>query len=148
RGPFNSHCTIAFKVSLTSYGKTDVGSVRQNNEDRILVDDALCAYAVFDGMGGQRGGEVAAETARTTVQTYLTSSRLPMEVTWPYGYDINLQLESNRLLTALQLANRQVWRRSEESLEFAGMGTTIAAILIAGTNFSVTNVGDSRVYRW
>ena len=135
-------------MTLTSYGISDVGSVRQNNEDRILVDQPMSAFAVFDGIGGHRSGEIAAETALATLHHYLESSQNPMEVTWPYGYNAKLLVESNRLLTAIQLANRQVWRRSEESLEYSGMGTTIAAVLAGPENLSVANAGDSRVYRW
>src|SRR5579862_3388822 len=92
-------CTIGFSVSLTSYGISDIGSVRQNNEDRILVDQPMSAFAVFDGIGGHRSGEVAAETALATFHHYLESSQNPMEVTWPYGYNAKLLVESNRLLT-------------------------------------------------
>ena len=52
------------------------------------------------------------------------------DVTWPFGYNFALSLDANRLATGIRLANRQVWRRSEEGPEFAGMGTTVAAVLI------------------
>jgi PPM family protein phosphatase len=68
------------------------------------------------------------------------------DVTWPFGYDFDISLDSNRLATAVQLANGQVWRCSQQAPEFAGMGTTVAAVIVSGNRMSVANVGDSRVY--
>lgn len=131
---------------LISAGLTNPGCVRTVNEDRILFDDDLGLYVVCDGLGGRRRGEVAAELATSTIRQYVESSRDPKEVTWPYGYNFQLSYASNRLLTAARLANRQVWRRSEESLEYLGMGTTISAVLVDSEAAAITNIGDSRVY--
>jgi protein phosphatase len=133
-------------MGLVSQGATDAGLVRTQNEDKIAFDDALGLYVVCDGIGGRRRGEVAAEIAKTSIVQYVESSRNPMEVTWPYGYNLQLTLTGNRMLTAAKVANRQVWRRSEESLEFLGMGTTVSAILIDRSEAAVVNVGDSRAY--
>ena len=133
-------------MPLLSYSVTDPGSVRPHNEDRILRKDDLGLYVVCDGIGGRRRGELAAEIATATVAKYIESSRNPMDVTWPYGFNLQLSLAANRLLTAARLANRQVWRRSEESLDCLGMGTTISAVLIDGADAAVVNVGDSRAY--
>jgi serine/threonine protein phosphatase PrpC len=107
----------ASAMPLLSQGVTDAGSVRTHNEDRILLNDDLGLYVVCDGIGGRRKGELAAEIASSAIAHYVESSRNPMEVTWPYGFNLQLSLAANRLLTAAKLANRQVWRRSEESLE-------------------------------
>jgi PPM family protein phosphatase len=133
-------------MPLLSQGVTDAGSVRTHNEDRILLNDDLGLYVVCDGIGGRRKGELAAEIASSAIAHYVESSRNPMEVTWPYGFNLQLSLAANRLLTAAKLANRQVWRRSEESLECLGMGTTVVAILIDGTEAAAVNIGDSRAY--
>ena len=131
---------------LRSHGVTDIGRVRPKNEDRILFDDTLGLYVVCDGIGGRRRGEVAAEIATHTIRRYVESSGDPMEVTWPYGFNVQLSLAANRLLTAAKVANRQVWRRSEESLEYLGMGTTVCAVLVDANLAAVVNIGDSRVY--
>jgi PPM family protein phosphatase len=108
---------------------------------------ALGCFAVWDGMGGQRAGGVAAETGLTVFESYIESSHDPSEVTWPFGYNVNFSLNANRLITSIRLANRQVSARSDQELKLAGMGTTVAAVLSAGERLTIANVGDSRVYR-
>ncbi|HWR50533.1 MAG TPA: protein phosphatase 2C domain-containing protein [Bryobacteraceae bacterium] len=131
---------------LSFHGITDPGCVRADNEDRFLADGELDLFIVADGMGGHRHGALAAEVAITTVRYYIESSRGRTDVTWPFGYDFTQSLNANRLATAIRLANRQVWRRAEDGPEYAGMGTTIAGLLVEGTQCAVANVGDSRVY--
>jgi serine/threonine protein phosphatase PrpC len=131
---------------IRAFGVTDIGCVRTSNQDRILVDDAAGLYIVADGMGGHGHGEVAAELAVTTSQFYVQASRDRFDVSWPFGYDVELSLDENRLRTAIQLANRQVWKSAEESPERAGMGTTIVAALVNGNHAALGNVGDSRIY--
>ncbi|MCW5981057.1 MAG: serine/threonine-protein phosphatase [Bryobacteraceae bacterium] len=131
---------------IDSYGFTDRGCHRTDNQDRYLIDHDLGFYVVADGMGGHRHGEVAAELAIATMRYYVESSHDRADVSWPFGYDFELSVDSNRLTTAIQLANRQVWKRAEEKPEYAGMGTTIAAVLVDGAQAAVANVGDSRVY--
>jgi len=135
-------------MQFTSYGITDPGCVRSENQDRIVFDDSLGLYVVCDGMGGRRRGELAAELASTAIQQYVESSRDPKEVTWPYGFSLQMSFAANRLLTSTKLANRQVWRRSEEAIEYLGMGTTITAVLVDNSSAAITNIGDSRVYLW
>lgn len=131
---------------LQAHGLSDAGCMRQDNEDRVLVDTVLAFFAVADGMGGHRHGELAAELALATVRYYVESSRTRTDVTWPFGYSFDLSLDANRLATGIRLANRQVWKRAEDAPEFAGMGSTLAAALIDGANAAIANVGDSRVY--
>ena len=97
-------------------------------------------------MGGHSHGEVAAELALMTVKYYVDSSRDRFDVTWPFGYNFNISLNENRLATAIQLANRQVWKHSEQAPEFAGMGTTVVAALVSEDKASIGSVGDSRAY--
>ncbi len=143
---FSPSLTLFIYMLLLSKGLTDPGCVRSQNEDRIFFDDSLALYIVCDGIGGRRRGEVAAQLATNTIRQYIESSNNPMEVTWPYGYNLQMSLAANRILTAAKLANRQVWRRSEESLECLGMGTTISAVLFDETGAAIVNIGDSRVY--
>jgi PPM family protein phosphatase len=136
---------------ISSHGITDIGCVREKNEDRILVDGSLGLYIVDDGMGGRSHGELAAELAITTMQHYIGSSKDRLEVTWPFGYNFDLSVDANRLITGIQLANRQVWRQAEKAPEYGGMGTTVAAVLLdgpEGAHITIGNVGDSRVYVW
>jgi PPM family protein phosphatase len=131
---------------LLYHGASDAGCVRQNNEDRILSDPVLGLFAVADGMGGHRHGQIAAELAICTLRRYLESSRSPGDVTWPFGYNWDLSLDENRLITGILLANRHVWKRSEEHPEYAGMGSTVVAVLITDNRAAIANIGDSRAY--
>lgn len=135
-------------MALISYGISDVGCQRLENQDRILLADALGLYVVCDGVGGRRRGDLAAEIAIDSIREFIISSADPMEVTWPYGYNLQLSFAANRVLTAIKLANRQVWRRAEDSLQFLGMGATVVMVLVDGTAAVVGNVGDSRAYRY
>lgn len=131
---------------IEAYGASDTGCVRQNNEDRILLNADLGLFIVADGMGGHSHGERAAELAISTIEHYVASSCNGADVTWPFGYNFEISLDSNRLATAVQLANGQVWRCSQQAPEFAGMGTTVAAVIVSGERLSMASVGDSRVY--
>jgi serine/threonine protein phosphatase PrpC len=92
---------------------------------------------------------MAAELAIATMRFYIESSQDRFDVTWPFGYNFELSVDANRLTTAIQLANRQVWNHALQSPECAGMGTTVAAILLSeGSSAIIGNVGDSRVYLW
>lgn len=134
-------------MHVESFGVSDTGTVRTENQDRIVVDSTLGLYAVCDGMGGHRHGGLAAEIAVSAMCHFLQVSQERLDVTWPFGYDFSLSAEANRLATSVKLANRMVWRRAEEAVEHAGMGTTVAAILADAEQVIAANVGDSRVYR-
>src|SRR5512133_2088282 len=107
--------TVAPQMAVLSHGMTDPGCVRSENEDRILFDDELGLYSVCDGLGGRRCGGVAAQLATDVLRQYVDASRDPKDVSWPYGFSLDLSVSANRLMTATRVANRQVWRRGEES---------------------------------
>jgi len=129
-----------------SYGLSDTGCVRSENQDRILTDHSNGLFVVADGMGGHRHGEVAAELAVATLRYYIESSHDRFDATWPFGFDFDLSIDANRMSTGIQLANQQVWKHAQGTPDCAGMGTTVAALLISDDNVVVGNVGDSRVY--
>lgn len=131
---------------VQSFGLSDPGLVRNTNQDRILVDNSLSLYLLADGVGGQSHGETAAEMAIASGQYYIRASRDSFDVSWPFGYDVNRSMNENRLMTAMQLANRQLCKLKATSPEHASAGSTIVAVLIDGTRATVGNVGDSRVY--
>jgi PPM family protein phosphatase len=135
-------------MTIDAHGVTDIGCVRERNEDRILVDDTHGLYIVADGMGGHSHGEMAAELAIATIRHYVESSSDRFDVTWPFGYNFDLSVDANRLVNAVQLANRHVWRQAESAPEYSGMGTTVAVAIVTGNRITIGNVGDSRVYLW
>ena len=106
---------------------TDVGRVREGNEDAYLVDDAMGLVAVADGMGGHRGGEVASATALEALRAAISAGR--------------------PLRESVEDANRAVFEKAQSDESLRGMGTTItAATLAAGGTLLIGHVGDSRAY--
>jgi protein phosphatase len=131
---------------LQSFGLSDPGLVRTSNQDRILVDHALGLYLIADGVGGHSHGEAAAELAISSGQYYIRASRDAFDISWPFGYDVNRSLNENRLMTAIQLANRQLCNLKATSPDHAGAGSTLVGVLVDDARASVCNVGDSRTY--
>jgi protein phosphatase len=109
--------------------KTDVGRARRRNEDSYLLRDPL--FAVADGMGGHRGGDVASSLSVETV----SDVDLPDEGSFPV------------LVEQIKRANQAVLERGESDRTLRGMGTTFTAILVEGDKAHVAHVGDSRAYR-
>ena len=131
---------------IDAYGMTHPGKIRSMNEDALLVDHDLRMFVVADGMGGHNAGEVASRIAVETVRAFVARSRNQAECTWPYGIDGSLSLDANRLLTALKVANRKVFKAADGSDDYTGMGTTIVAALAGEKQICYGGVGDSRVY--
>ena len=131
---------------IRAFGVSDAGRVRASNEDKYISDPSLGLFAVADGMGGHKAGEVAAQLAIEAITGFISRSDKDYDVTWPYGIDDTLSFDGNRLRTAIFLANRKVFRAAESSDDYGGMGTTIVGVLVNGRNVSIGSVGDSRVY--
>ena len=104
---------------------TDIGQVREGNEDSYLVIEPL--YAVADGMGGHRGGEVASSLALETVQGMF-------------------ERREGSLAEQVAEANRAVFDRSQNDRSVSGMGTTLTAAQVDGNRVHLVHVGDSRAY--
>jgi protein phosphatase len=106
---------------------TDVGRVRDGNEDSYVVDERLALFAVADGMGGHRGGEVASATAVEALRAAVASGR--------------------SIDAAVKAANAAVLERASRDPELAGMGTTMTAVVaFGGSSLLIAHVGDSRAY--
>jgi protein phosphatase len=131
---------------LAAHGVTHVGLVRKLNEDAMFWDIGLGVFIVADGMGGHSAGEVASQLAVETVRGFVVRTREPGDFTWPYGLDTRLSFNGNRLMTALKLANARIFRTSEASDAYTGMGTTTVAALVASDEVTFSSVGDSRIY--
>ena len=110
-----------------SGSRTDVGLVRDHNEDNLIVKHPL--YAVFDGMGGHAAGEVASEIACEVV-----TQRAPEEAI------------GELLGRAVEEANLAIIRAAREGKGKPGMGTTCTAGMLEGEKLVLAQVGDSRCY--
>jgi protein phosphatase len=114
-------------VKLVVGAATDVGRVREGNEDAYLVDDAMGMFAVADGMGGHRAGEVASATALEALRAAINAGR--------------------PLRESIEDANEAVFTKSLTDTGLRGMGTTLTAgTLVTGGTVLVGHVGDSRAY--
>jgi len=132
---------------VDAYGISNKGLVRKTNEDSFVCSVELGLFVVADGMGGHSAGEVASRLAIDAVEGFMRRSHGDSEFSWPYGIDPHLSLDGNRLRTAVNLANRRVYRAAESHDDYGGMGTTVVGALVAGSTMVVGHVGDSRLYR-
>ncbi|RJQ53269.1 MAG: Stp1/IreP family PP2C-type Ser/Thr phosphatase [Actinobacteria bacterium] len=110
--------------------RTDVGRVRDKNEDAVYADGTL--FAVADGMGGHRGGEVASSIAIKLLEQNVAAS--------PPGSDLQQVLKE-----AVLHAHQEIYRQAYES-GLTGMGTTLTAAVVDGDKLVVAHIGDSRAY--
>jgi protein phosphatase len=133
---------------VESFGISDAGPVRPNNEDCFLAADDLAFFVVADGMGGHAAGEVASRVAVEAMEEFIRASRNEDEVTWPTGIDPGLSIAANRLWAAIHLANQRVLSVAGSRDDYTGMGTTVVAALVSGRNLVIGHVGDSRLYRF
>jgi len=131
---------------LEAYGRTDVGRRRKLNEDNFLVDTEANLFAVCDGMGGHNAGEVASKIAIETLGAFIRKSHKEKEITWPYGLDVDLSFDGNRIKTAIKLANKKVFKAADNREDYTGMGTTAVAALVSEDVLTVGSAGDSRCY--
>jgi protein phosphatase len=125
-------------LRLAISGKTDVGRLREHNEDNIAWDADLGLALLADGMGGHNAGEVASALAVDTILGVLRTALPATE---------NLVERSALLRDAVEDANRAIFTQSQEQPQCAGMGTTLVGALFSNDNVILAHVGDSRIYR-
>ncbi len=114
-------------ATLHAIGRTDIGQLRENNEDAIVASDRLALVA--DGMGGHPGGEIAAEVVASVVSATFTGRSI------------------DELEAAVRAANWSIRERATTEPGMEGMGTTVCAVgLLSTGQLAIINVGDSRAY--
>jgi serine/threonine protein phosphatase PrpC/CRP-like cAMP-binding protein len=123
---------------------TDIGRVKDANEDRFLVDKRLRLYVVADGMGGHAAGEVASETAVTEIRRYVQEREPLLQAFIRTGEGRDDILEMLEL--AVRTAGRAIFEIAQAEPEKRGMGTTVSLLLLTPTRGFIAHVGDSRVY--
>lgn len=133
------------RLRVHAAGHTDTGPVRAGNEDALCLDAALGLYAVADGMGGHRAGEVASHLALETLVDQVAASRRA-GFAWPYGHDDSRDAAANELAHAMHAANARVVEAGERDPELAGMGTTVTALALGPGSVAIASIGDSRAY--
>jgi len=132
--------TASESSQIEAFGLSDVGRVREDNQDAIRLcqtDDPLALsshghlYAIADGMGGYSHGGLASATA--------------LEVFFATFYGTNGAQAQAKMKQAVQQANLGVYQTAQR-LGAVRMGTTLSAINVVGNQLTIAHVGDSRVY--
>ncbi|MCP4037906.1 MAG: Stp1/IreP family PP2C-type Ser/Thr phosphatase [bacterium] len=119
---------------LQASAATDVGLRRRVNEDRYALVPDLGLYLVADGMGGHKAGQLASQlAAEAAVRAAQALEGAPVSL-------------AERLRQVVACANREIFATSEAQPEYAGMGTTLVAILASEGRLALAHVGDSRAY--
>ncbi|MDR0499115.1 MAG: Stp1/IreP family PP2C-type Ser/Thr phosphatase [Holophagales bacterium] len=133
-------------MALEAAGLTDVGLVRNHNEDNLFFDTGLGLFIVADGLGGHAAGEVASKIVvdqmakfikQTTSSAMATQSGSGNEFNW----------NEIRLKTAIQMSNKAIADNILTHPERKTMGSTVVACLVDGKRVTMAHVGDSRAYR-
>ena len=127
---------------IKAYAKSDVGKVREMNQDYYYISNSLDEvqlYILADGMGGYKGGEIASKIAVETAKNYIENNFKEIEK----DRDSIIQL----LGSSMEYANMVVYEKSQEKPELHGMGTTLEICLIYNNKVYIGHIGDSRIYR-
>lgn len=127
---------------IKAYAKSDVGKVREMNQDSYYISqslDEVQIYMLADGMGGYKGGEIASNLAIQSAKNYILNN----------FKEISKDRESiiQLLASSIEYANMVVYEKSKENEELQNMGTTLEIVLIYGNKAFIGHVGDSRIYR-
>jgi serine/threonine protein phosphatase PrpC len=130
--------------NIRFFAATDVGRMRDHNEDNYLVDKRLALFVVADGMGGHAAGEVASALAVRIIHEELKKEREAIEAAGiaSRGSKTILAL----LEQAVQKACAKIHEEARADPEKRGMGTTLSGLMIAGSHGYIAHVGDSRIY--
>ena len=115
--------------------QTHQGRVRTSNEDCFVANPGTGLFLVADGMGGHAAGEIASRLAAATMDDMVAAK----------GSAVEAPAEILRLAT--MAANFRVIEAQRKDRALAGMGSTLTALLVRGTRYSIAHVGDSRAYR-
>ncbi len=127
---------------IKAYAKSDIGKVREINQDSYYISDSLDEvqlYMLADGMGGYNGGEIASKLAIQSAKSYIENNFKEIEK----DKDSIIQL----VASSMEYANMIVYEKSQENAELEGMGTTLEICLIYNNRAFIGHVGDSRIYR-
>lgn len=123
-------------MQLRHFGLSDIGLQRPNNEDVWASLPEMGFFALADGMGGHKGGEVAAKEA---IDSLLSSAKTIKHINC-----MELMIEMRH---AIEKANRLIYQMGQEIEELSGMGTTLCCLFWTQEFIVYAHIGDSRIYR-
>jgi PPM family protein phosphatase len=127
--------------------RSDTGRIRENNEDSFRLSPELDLYVLSDGMGGQAAGEVASRLATETIVAHCRAAKFDPSLPLIGQPLEGVSAASNRLASAIRLANREIAGAALRTSAHRGMGATIVAVWFNESRMTLAHVGDSRAYR-
>jgi len=137
---------MSLRKKLAFVERTDVGRVREHNEDDIGSDPDIGLWVLADGMGGYNAGEVASGIAvKTTID--LATEACSRENRGDIEPETGYMRQTISLRDAIVRANKIIHQTAQSQPQCEGMGTTLVACLFYNNKISVAHVGDSRLYR-
>ncbi len=142
----NAASDEASRVTLEAWLVTDIGMVREHNEDCAHMEAARGFFIVADGMGGHAAGEVASAMAVETVRKTLEEAEPEITAFTKAPTDAGRRSLVQLLQQAVLQAHQAVFQRGQTEADKQGMGTTLDVVLVAGAEAFVAHVGDSRTY--
>jgi PPM family protein phosphatase len=150
--------TAQAAIRISSIGMSDMGRVRKNNEDNLVICDLTSGevrvnpplrghapgargmlFMVADGMGGEASGEVASQICVTTVPKRLYDNLKTVSSISETNFVLMLR-------EAIEFANQVIYQKAQGASAHKGMGTTTTAATLFGPYLFVAQVGDSRCY--
>jgi protein phosphatase len=137
---------MSLRNKLRVVGLTDVGKVREHNEDTIAVDADIGLLVLADGMGGYNAGEVASGMAVKTI-VELVQTQVEREDQNLTDREDGYSRSSLILRDAITRANKLIYQAARTQPNCQGMGTTVVAALFFDNHVTIAHVGDSRLYR-
>jgi serine/threonine protein phosphatase PrpC len=145
-------------IHINAAGMSDMGRVRKNNEDNLVICDLTSGevgvnpplrnhlqgprgtlFMVADGMGGEASGEVASQICVTTVPKRLYDNLKSVSTISETNFVLMLR-------EAIEFANQVIYQKAQAASTHKGMGTTTTAAALLGPYLFVAQVGDSRAY--
>jgi len=127
--------------------RSDIGCVRENNEDSFRVAPEMNLFVLSDGMGGLASGEIASRLSVDCVVKHCGDAQRNLSLPLVGRRIDGISDASNRLASAIRLANQTVYGAAREKGNEGRMGATLAAVRFEGERLSIAHVGDSRIYR-
>ncbi len=128
-------------MEIESYGISDIGLARGNNEDVWIELPSCHFYALADGMGGHQAGEVAAKETILALCDVIDSF-------FSKGHVLSIDDAIHVMKAAISSANSWVRKLAKNHPELSGMGTTLCSLLIFQKTLLYTHLGDSRIYKF
>ena len=128
---------MPFKYEMTA--ATDIGQVRESNQDSIRIVPAINLAVVADGMGGHKSGDIASRMAVNSLCEYFQEQMMINDET-------GSTLSADTLMEGFSLANSMVYLNAHQIPDCEGMGTTMVAGSFQEDTVYIGHIGDSRIY--